>query len=234
MPHGGNRDRGNESWCAAAIGEGDGGRRDGPSGRPWHRRRRAQRLRLGHRDIRHRRRRVPRRHRRDRGAITEAVRGVRHRREPHDRSRRAGLIMDVGVVVVGAGPAGLAMSAQLDAAGVEHVVLERGEVANSWRTERWDSLRLLTPNWMTRLPGTEYRGDDPDGFMTASETVAFLDDYRRQLAAPVRTHVTVERVTHTDAGFEVVTDDGRWTCDAVVAASGASSEPRIPSFATTL
>ena len=77
--------------------------------------------------------------------------------------------MRASVVVVGAGQAGLAMSNVLGAAGVDHVVLERGEVAHSWRTERWDSLRLLTPNWMTRLPGWRYGGDDPDGFMAADQ-----------------------------------------------------------------
>ena len=79
--------------------------------------------------------------------------------------------MQTSVVVVGAGPGGLAMSHHLTGAGVDHVLLERGEVAHSWRTERWDSLRLLTPNSMTALPGARYEGDDPDGYMTAAETV---------------------------------------------------------------
>ena len=83
--------------------------------------------------------------------------------------------MHVPVVIVGAGPGGLAMSHHLTGAGVDHVVLERGEVGNSWRRERWDSLRLLTPNWMTALPGYRYEGDDPNGFMTATEAVEFLD-----------------------------------------------------------
>ena len=72
-------------------------------------------------------------------------------------------------VVVGAGHCGLAMSRCLADRSIDHVVLERGEVANSWRTQRWDSLRLLTPNWMTRLPGFAYRGDDPDGYLTARQ-----------------------------------------------------------------
>ena len=81
------------------------------------------------------------------------------------------------VVVVGAGHCGLAVSRCLAAHSIDHVVLERGEVADSWRTQRWDSLRLLTPNWMTRLPGFAYRGDDPDGYLTAPEVVGLLDDY---------------------------------------------------------
>ena len=88
------------------------------------------------------------------------------------------------MVVVGGGPAGLAMSCCLAAAGVDHVVLERGEVVSSWRRERWDSLRLLTPNWMTGLPGHGYDGGDPDGFMTAAQAVAFFDRYRRLSIRP--------------------------------------------------
>ena len=90
------------------------------------------------------------------------------------------------VVVIGGGQAGLAMSHCLTRRSVDHVVLERGETANSWRTQRWDSLRLLTPNWLSRLPGWAYRGDDPDGYMTALEVAAHLDDYRRSFDAPVR------------------------------------------------
>ena len=82
-------------------------------------------------------------------------------------------------VVIGAGHAGLAMSHCLADRGIDHVVLERGEVANSWRTERWDLLRLLTPNWQSRLPGFGYEGDDPDGFRTMPETV----DFHRALCA---------------------------------------------------
>lgn len=77
-------------------------------------------------------------------------------------------------MVIGGGHSGLAMSHELTRRDIDHVVLERGEVANSWRTERWDSLRLLTPNWQSRLPGYGYDGDDPDGFMTMPEVVSFI------------------------------------------------------------
>ena len=87
--------------------------------------------------------------------------------------------MRTTTVVIGAGHAGLAMSRCLAERSIDHVVLERGEVANSWRTERWDSLRLLTPNWQSRLPGFGYEGDDPDGFMTMPEVV----DVHRALRA---------------------------------------------------
>jgi putative flavoprotein involved in K+ transport len=79
-------------------------------------------------------------------------------------------------VIIGAGHAGLTMSRCLTERSIDHVVLERGEVANSWRRERWDSLRLLTPNWQTRLPGHGYAGGDPDGFMTMAEVVDFVSD----------------------------------------------------------
>src|SRR4051794_35854051 len=116
--------------------------------------------------------------------------------------------MRTSVVVVGAGPGGLAMSHELARGGVDHVVLERGEVANSWRRERWDSLRLLTPNWMCGLPGFPYDGGDPDGYMTARETAAFVDRYRHHVGAPVRTGVAVDRAVPTDVGFTVATNDG--------------------------
>ena len=87
--------------------------------------------------------------------------------------------MRTTAVVIGAGQAGLAMSWWLAARSIDHVVLERGEVANTWRTERWDSLTLLTPNWQSRLPGYRYGGDDPDGFRTMPETIAFISRYAR-------------------------------------------------------
>ena len=102
--------------------------------------------------------------------------------------------MRTTAVVIGAGQAGLAMSWWLAARSIDHVVLERGEVANTWRTERWDSLTLLTPNWQSRLPGHGYEGDDPDGFRTMGETIAFIERYAKVVSAPVRTHCPVTSV----------------------------------------
>src|SRR5215471_9168624 len=126
-------------------------------------------------------------------------------------------------VVIGAGHSGLAMSRRLTERSVEHVVLERGEVANSWRNERWDSLRLLTPNWHSRLPGMRYRGDDPDGFMDVPEVVALIDSYAAAIDAPVQTRTTVTRVAASRGGFQVTTDRGVWDCATLVVASGAAN-----------
>jgi putative flavoprotein involved in K+ transport len=129
---------------------------------------------------------------------------------------------DVTAVVVGAGHCGLAMSRHLTAHSIDHVVLERGEVANSWRTQRWDSLRLLTPNWMTRLPGWAYQGDDPDGFLAAPQVADFVAGYAAATAAPVVTGTTVTAVRPAGEGFEVETDHGRWHARSVVLAAGTT------------
>jgi putative flavoprotein involved in K+ transport len=142
--------------------------------------------------------------------------------------------MQTTVVVIGAGQAGLSMSHWLTAASVDHVLLERGAVANSWRTERWDSLRLLTPNWLSRLPGHHYRGPDPDGYMTAAEVTAYLRDYRRSLGAPVHTGAEVTSVRATSDGFIVVAGQDGWQCQAVVVATGATGTPKVPALAQAL
>ena len=135
------------------------------------------------------------------------------------------------VVVIGGGQAGLAMSQCLTSRSIDHVVLERGDTANSWRKERWDSLRLLTPNWLARLPGWSYQGDDPDGYMSASDVAAYLDAYRNSIGAPIRTCVEVTRITSSSGRHIVDTNDGPWSTRAVVMATGACSNPHIPSIA---
>jgi len=134
-------------------------------------------------------------------------------------------------VVIGAGHTGLAMSRCLSERGIDHVVLERGEVANSWRTERWDSLRLLTPNWQSRLPGLGYEGDDPDGFRTMPEVIGLIDGYAQAIAAPVQTHTRVTAVRSTDAGYLVRTDRGDWHGRTLVLATGACNVPCVPRLA---
>jgi putative flavoprotein involved in K+ transport len=137
----------------------------------------------------------------------------------------------VDVVIIGAGHSGLAMSHVLAARGIEHVLLERGGVANAWRTERWDSLRLLTPNWMTQLPGRQYEGDDPHGYMGAMDVADLLSAYAAQGPAPVHTGTTVTRASPIDRGWHVETNHGPWRCRAVVIASGAFSRPVVPALA---
>jgi putative flavoprotein involved in K+ transport len=146
----------------------------------------------------------------------------------------AGSMRTIATVVVGAGHAGLAMSACLAERGIDHVVLERGEVANSWRTERWDSLRLLTPNWQSRLPGFAYAGDDPDSFRTIPEVIDFIDGYARAIAAPVQTHTRVTSVRRADAGYLVRTDRGDWHSLTVVLATGACNITCVPKLADAL
>jgi putative flavoprotein involved in K+ transport len=123
------------------------------------------------------------------------------------------------------------MSRCLSERSFDHVVLERGEVANSWKTERWDSLRLLTPNWQSRLPGFGYEGDDPDGYRAMPETIAFIERYAQVISAPVQTGTTVTSVRRSDEGFQVSTDQGEWRCRTVVLASGACNIPRVPAVA---
>jgi putative flavoprotein involved in K+ transport len=142
--------------------------------------------------------------------------------------------MQTTAVVIGAGHAGLAMSRRLTQRSIDHVVLERGEVANSWRTQRWPSLRLLTPNWQTRLPGYGYAGDNPDGFMPVADVVTTLTRYARLASVPVRTGTTVQAVRAVRRGFEIRTDDDVLRARTVVLATGACSRPAVPPIASGL
>ncbi len=134
----------------------------------------------------------------------------------------------IDTVVVGAGHAGLAVSRLLTATGRDHVVLDRGRIAESWRTRRWDSLRLLTPNWMTRLPYGQYGGDDPDGYMPAAQFVRYLEGYAASFAPPLLPGTTVLDVSAAAGGLAVTTDDVRWTARNVVVATGQGSGPVEP------
>jgi putative flavoprotein involved in K+ transport len=126
------------------------------------------------------------------------------------------------------------MSKHLSDRGIDHVVLERGEVAHSWRTERWNSLRLLTPNWQSRLPGFAYSGPDPDGYMTMPEVVAYVQAYADRIDAPVETGTTVTRVSRSGDGYLVATDRETWACRTLVIASGACNVPVLPALAERL
>lgn len=150
--------------------------------------------------------------------------------------------MHIPVVIIGAGHAGLAMSRRLSERSIDHIVIERGEVANSWRTERWDSLRLLTPNWHARLPGMAAddgpASRDPDGFMRSAAVAALIERYAATIDAPVVDGTTVTRLGRRDDGYgygyEVVTDRGAWTCAAAVIANGGCAVASVPTFAAAL
>lgn len=134
-------------------------------------------------------------------------------------------------IIIGAGQAGLAMSVCLSRRGIDHAVLDRGRVAERWRSERWDSLRLLTPNWMSRLPGWSYGGADPDGYMTMPEVVRLIEDYARAGSAPVETGVTVRAVERAAKGYRIETDQGVRMAPVVVIATGHCDVPLVPTMA---
>ncbi len=137
----------------------------------------------------------------------------------------------VDTVVIGAGHAGLAVSRLLTDAGAHHVVLERGDVGERWRRESWDTLHLLTPSWMMRLPGWSYEGPDPDGYLAAGELVDHLQRYADSFGAPVVAGTTVEQVRFSGRGgarYAVATDRGTWYADNIVIATGPHGTPHLP------
>lgn len=140
----------------------------------------------------------------------------------------------IDTVIIGGGQAGLAMSRCLSERGVENVVLERGRVAERWRSQRWDSLHLLTPRWQSRLPGFSYEGPDPEGYMSRIEVIDFLDAYARTVPGDVLTGVTVTSVEPDYAGYRVRTDQEDWRSAHVVIATGESDLPFVPPAAGRL
>jgi putative flavoprotein involved in K+ transport len=138
----------------------------------------------------------------------------------------------VDIIIIGAGQAGLAMSRCLRDRGLPHLVLERGRIGERWRSERWDSFTLLSPNWQTRLPGHRYVGPDPDGFMGGADVADLLQVYGRE--APVRTGVTVDAVQPAARGWWVLTSMGVYLATHVVIATGDLDRPAVPPFARDL
>ena len=134
----------------------------------------------------------------------------------------------VDTLVIGGGQAGLAMSRCLSDRSIDHVVLERGRVAERWRTERWDSLRLLTPNWQTRLPGFQYHGPEPDGYMPMTELVGFFERYAASFRSPIELGTTVLAVEREGPHFRVETSRGNWHACHVVIATAYSDRPFVP------
>jgi putative flavoprotein involved in K+ transport len=140
----------------------------------------------------------------------------------------------VDTIVVGGGQGGLSTSYYLKRQGRQHVILEQaGQSAQVWRS-RWDSFTLITPNWMTRLPGAEYQGNDPDGFMARDEVVAYFEAYIERFELPVRYGIRVTSVERIEAGYRVSTDEEEFEAANVVIATGVHQQPRIPPFSSNL
>ncbi len=133
-----------------------------------------------------------------------------------------------GAVVVGGGQAGLSVSHNLRRAGVDHLVFEKETAMHKWRDARWDNFCLVTPNWQCRLPGHEYDGSDPNGFMVKREILAYLESFRRKVEAPLREGVAVLSVERLGDRFEVATSEGACTADAVFLATSLYGNPSKP------
>ena len=140
----------------------------------------------------------------------------------------------IDTLVIGGGQAGLAMSRCLSDRSVDHVIVERGRVAERWRTERWDSLRLLTPNWQTRLPGFRYSGPEPDSYMSMAQLIDFFEQYAASFDAPIQSDTAVLAVERAGSQFRVQTSRGTWLARHVVVATGYSDLPLIPPLARRL
>ena len=137
-------------------------------------------------------------------------------------------------LVIGAGQGGLAVSFLLTRLGIEHVVLERSTIASSWREHRWDSFCTVTPNWSIRLPGAEYAGDDPDGFLTRDELVRHFEEWARSFDAPVRCGIEARAVRPDGDGFEVTTGEGLFRARKVVVATSTYQNPYVPAVSARL
>jgi len=141
----------------------------------------------------------------------------------------------IDTVIVGGGQAGLAISYYLSREGREHVVLERAPaVANAWRNQRWDSFTLVTPNFQVRMPGAEYNGSDPYGFMSLAEVVKYFDEYVERFDLPVHCKVEVFSVEKVQEGYLVRTSEGDYEADNVVIATGLFQSPKIPHFSAAI
>ena len=137
-------------------------------------------------------------------------------------------------LVIGAGQGGLAVSFLLTRAGIEHVVIERSSIASSWREHRWDSFCTVTPNWSIRLPGAEYAGDDPDGFLSRDALVRHFEAWARSFGAPVQCGIEAQVLRPAGGGFEVATSEGPFRARNVVVATSTYQHPRVPAVAARL
>jgi putative flavoprotein involved in K+ transport len=139
------------------------------------------------------------------------------------------------VIIIGGGQAGLSMSYCLKERGVEHLIFEKNRLGESWRSNRWDSFCLVTPNWQCQLPGFPYSGNDPDGFMKKDAIVAYIEAYAQSFQPPIQEGVTVTRLAQDEAGrFVVATSTGDYLADQVVVATGGYQVPTVPRIAERL
>jgi putative flavoprotein involved in K+ transport len=140
------------------------------------------------------------------------------------------------IVIVGGGQAALALSYRLTEQGRSHLILEQGRVVESWRSKRWDSLRMIAPNWSLIMPGFAYPGNDPDGYMTKDEVVGHLVGYARSFDAPVREGVRALAIEHasSDGTFLVRTETGSLEATQVVIATGSLQRPNVPPYAAEI
>lgn len=141
---------------------------------------------------------------------------------------------EINTLIIGAGQGGLSVSYYLTKKGVDHLILEKGKIAEDWRARRWDNFRLLTPNFMSKLPGFSYRGKDPKGFGRRDEVIKFFEDYAKSFGAPVMENTSVSAVTRNKNGFLVKTNKGNFRAKNVVIAVGNFHKPFIPELAKSL
>ncbi|RSV87621.1 MSMEG_0569 family flavin-dependent oxidoreductase [Klebsiella aerogenes] len=138
------------------------------------------------------------------------------------------------VIVIGGGQAGLSISYCLKQERVDHLILERHQLAWAWREQRWDNFCLVTPNWQCKLPGFAYDGNDPDGFMVKHQIVEYIERYAAHFNPPLREGVTVNRVSKQNTGFLLQTSEGEYYADQVVVAVGNYHHPRFPDISQRL